>query len=58
MLCCSCTKGCSTNQCGCKKLGLFCTDICNCDHDCCENKTNVFDDEDVEDDLDDNDLDD
>lgn len=33
VLSCKCTKGCSKNKCSCKKHGLFCTTICEC-QDC------------------------
>ena len=30
LVCCKCQKGCKTNACGCKKVGLTCTDACIC----------------------------
>ena len=55
ILSCSCRKSCSTNQCGCKRLGLFRTDICNCQDECCQNKNVIFDEDDeTEDDDEDN----
>lgn len=35
---CGCKTGCHNTQCGCRKHGLKCTDLCTtCDPDCCQN---------------------
>jgi hypothetical protein len=31
---CSCKKGFVTNRCSCKKNGIVCTELCNCEHNC------------------------
>lgn len=37
-ICCGCSKGCGSMQCGCRKHGLQCTNLCtNCDCDNCSN---------------------
>lgn len=37
-VCCSCAKGCGTLQCGCRKHGLQCTNLCTkCDCESCSN---------------------
>ena len=37
-ICCSCTTGCEGKRCGCRKLGLRCTNLCtNCDTENCSN---------------------
>ena len=44
---CNCTKGCKTQACGCRKLNIVCTTICNCednansDTDTCCNKNSM-----------------
>ena len=35
---CSCTSGCKTNRCGCKKSGLFCNSRCHGGNSLCINK--------------------
>lgn len=29
IIACNCSKGCATKNCSCKKLGIFCTSLCN-----------------------------
>ena len=39
---CNCTKGCTTNACGCRKLNILCTISCNCeDNNTCNNNNVV-----------------
>ena len=48
MICCNCKKDCSSQSCGCKKLGVQCTELCNCSALC----TNSEHDDNVENDSD------
>lgn len=34
LLSCKCKAGCATNSCGCRNVGLKCTDICQCSDSC------------------------
>ncbi|XP_001868608.2 chromosome-associated kinesin KIF4 [Culex quinquefasciatus] len=44
---CTCTTGCSTKRCGCKKLGEFCGESCRCSDTCRNRRLDVLlDDED------------
>lgn len=41
-ICCTCNKPCETLQCGCRKHGLQCTNLCTkCDSDSCTNFENI-----------------
>ena len=55
---CSCTKGCSTNRCSCKKASLKCSDLCRCKD--CQNSMDKpeeqIDDEEIYDSVFDNDF--
>lgn len=48
---CTCTTGCSTKRCGCKKLGEFCGENCRCSDTCRNRRLEILpdDDEDGED---------
>ena len=51
---CSCTTGCNTNRCGCRKLKLTCSINCKCADDnvvCCTNTPDVNENEDEVDDY-------
>lgn len=53
VLACNCKLECNTGACGCKKLGLSCTEACKCSEDKCKNRLEVSnDDEEDEDDVD------
>ena len=41
MLACNCKLDCSTGTCGCRRLGMSCTDACNCCDDQCKNSSEV-----------------
>ena len=34
ILSCKCRKDCTSSSCGCRKIGLKCTDLCQCRDDC------------------------
>ena len=45
ILCCKCKRDCTSRQCSCRNLGLFCTDICDCT-EICENHIVIDEDDD------------
>uniref|UniRef100_A0A1Q3EWD5 Putative kinesin-like protein n=1 Tax=Culex tarsalis TaxID=7177 RepID=A0A1Q3EWD5_CULTA len=49
---CTCTTGCSTKRCGCKKLGEFCGESCRCSDTCRNRRLEILPDEDGDDDGD------
>lgn len=46
---CTCTTGCSTKRCGCKKLGEFCGESCRCSDTCRNRRLDVLPDDDGDD---------
>ena len=57
ILSCKCTKGCNSNKCSCRKHGLICSTVCDC-QDCenvrPDNEDTEFVNDDEEDDCEDN----